>query len=1448
MRYINSFFFIVLLVFGSFLESNSQGFSNHNWYFGSSGSGLVFSKNTGTPVISPITALNLGGTATASDPLTGTVLFYTNGSRVYESTHGLMLNGTGLNGNTNGNQPVAICNLPGSPDRYYIFTNDADFNSGGNIEYTVVNMASAGNSIFPAPAVGAVDNSNKNVATGITNSSEGMVIVPNGAQDGFWLITHENSNNNYVVVPISSTGTVGAPVVTNIGAITLVSHIAYNQASGRIAVAPQNQNEDVEILDFDPASGALTNATTIAGTGNADFASEAVFDVEWSVTGDMLYFSRHGGAGTVANLMQYDVANATGPVNVLGAAVERSYGLQLAPDNNLYHLYQQTTAGPYLLGRVIEPDSLTTNPAFGYATALLNSANAQAEQFPAFLPPYDPGLILSFTPNSACLNNGVTFTPFLVNTATSDTVNIDQAFWDFGDGIGASNSIIPIYTYTDNSNLNPNVNLLVTSGGQGYAASGALTLTDFQLQVTMVQDTIFCTNEFPPPVGIDGTASVVAQISGTTTSIAWFGPGGQLPNTSATLQPDSAGYYYIVATDGSGCTAYAGVNVQEYGVAEQRANIWYFGQNAGIDFNSGAAVAIGDSQMNTFEGCAAISDRNGQIVFYTDGVNVYDRTHTQIVTNIGGEQDATQSAIVVPFINDETKYYIFTTQELYGSYTYQLKYSVFDLKENGGNGAIIEEDNLIFSPSTERVTASPNWLIAHEYGNNTFRAYPLTTAGIGQPVFSNIGSSHFFSDDEYGQGYMELGVNDRLITAVSNGSNENYLEIFDFDPSTGILSNYRQIDLAADGATGQVYGIEASSGGNKLFASVRNGANSQMIEYYFDSNDDPVFVQLVNNLPDIGAIQTGPDGQVYVAMNNLGTLGTITPNEDTLQMSIIDPTISTFSLAGGTQSTLGLPNFIQNLSSPAMQPTMTVMNGCGGDPLNFTATGTSTIDQFQWNIVMNNTIVASSTNQNPTFTNLTTPGTYTANLFIYNRCPNSPDATLTMDFEIYPPATVTTQLVQNVQSSCGGADGAFDIDVTSSVPFSYSVLGPVNSAGINLNGPLTINVTNLSAGSYTVVVTELVNGCSTTLTQAISDPVPYSSTVTPGNALCDGTGGTLEVNIAGTPGANSITYTISNQTTGAVVSGPTTEDISTTNPFTITGLDIGTYSLQLQDGSVPACSEFTANIVVTTPPIATLTMPTQASACGTNSVDVEITTDAGSLSINPATGVSFAGTTLTFALPGNYTVTALGDNIALCDNSQDITIIFNDVTPSPFVGQYIICPEDPLPDASQVTLSAGSSFITVNWFDDNNNPLTSGSAYDITGDSITIFEPGIVVAELTNAFGCVTVDTINIVEDCQPRIVAPNAFRPNSSDIDNQSFSVYSLFVVQDEFEIFIFSRWGEIVYESNDVNFAWNGSMNNRLDQQLPVGTYAYVIRFVSEYEPEKGVQEQRGGVLLIR
>jgi len=55
-------------------------------------------------------------------------------------------------------------------------------------------------------------------------------------------------------------------------------------------------------------------------------------------------------------------------------------------------------------------------------------------------------------------------------------------------------------------------------------------------------------------------------------------------------------------------------------------------------------------------------------------------------------------------------------------------------------------------------------------------------------------------------------------------------------------------------------------------------------------------------------------------------------------------------------------------------------------------------------------------------------------------------------------------------------------------------------------------------------------------------------------------------------------------------------------------------------------------------------------------------------------------------------------------------------------------------------------------------------------------------------------------------------------------------------------------VYTSNDRYFKWNGGFNGIASQPVPGGSYAYVIHYVSAFHPERGIQEKRGGVAVLR
>jgi gliding motility-associated-like protein len=1750
------FFKIILFVvlIGSPLLMSAQNLVGHNWYFGNSTQAIRFNRVNNSPTLINNKAIpfGVGGSSVATDPITGNLLFYTDGSNIYDITNAIMPSGTGLGANTTANQPVAIAKSPGQKTQYYVFSNTASFKTGGNISYRIVDMAAFGNAVFPNPALGDAVGTSNTAVGGLTGRSEAMMTVRHANGEDFWLITHANGTADYSVTLFTAAGPQTTTNFTGLGLIEVAANFSFHPQTNRIATSPQETTRDIEIVNFNPTTGVLSFNMRVLNTGVNTATNQAIYDTEWSPNGQYLYVSRYGEPGIQADLMQYDlVSNFSTLTSVLPSAVFRSYGVQIAPDSTtIYHLYQRASGGQFFLGAILTPDSVASalryNPtAFSAATDFLGS------QFPSFAPKDSVLLKVNFTSSGTCTNSPTSFFPQVKPGA-------DSLVWNFGDGTGSS-EWSPVYTYTKAGTFNVKVKAYLHGDTASFTAP--VTQTQFDLKITLVQDTTACACELPinngkptanPSISCPNDTSDDMKVKasfkgGTPTTMQWFGPGGLLPGqTTATLKPDSAGYYYLVATIGT-CSAYAGVNIKEYDSLDQRANIWYFGKNAGIDFNplpNDPAVAI-TGPLNTPEGCSVICDRNGQVIFSTDGQRIYDKDDVEIIIpvppGLGGEPGSTQSAIIIPVPNDETLFYIFTTQEVHGTYTYECRYSLFDLKLNNGKGGLAIINQLLFTKSTERLTGNPNWLVAHEYGNNSFRAYNITSQGISNPVISSIGSDHSFTSAVQGQGYMKLGTGNRLAVALSTPGVSNVVELFDFIDSTGMVTNFRKVDLKS--ATGQVYGVEISPGGNKLFATLKNTPSSDIYEFSIDSLGNTHLKQKVTKPGEIGAMQTGPDGNIYVAINNSTFLGTFTANEDTTLVSSAVTAFQPFNLVGGTTSQLGLPNFTQILSNPMQQPGFSFTGLCLGDSTSFSATGKDpAIDKFDWNFGDGN----SKADGGPSIKHLyKLSGTYTVNVKIYNKCevigtytgtviirdkpvapPSSvvmctgdavldanptnqpsmkyvwstgdttkqitvskqaiynvrltdsygcftdaqilaadnrpklnfgPDQTICQNVALAPldaqnPGTTYSWAINSVPTggtaqtqavdtslpgaftytvlvtdpittcikrdtitytvkesptwtatpvnptSCVVNDGSISLNISAPTGalFTYSITGPGitqsasdQSPGVVINTPST-----LDGGTYGITVADQVSGCATintvtlndpsftvaAVTNSVCDPIALNTTITPtpGPLIAASTyrvinSGTLAVAQASTPVAtgvltfttnalasNNQQYTVEVTNNGCVASSPpVTVNHSTKVPVTfatqtcsqpititastgttfnwsgpgITGSSTGasitaspgtgsqTYSLLVkQSGFCDRDTTFSVFVedikatltqsdkcddVVTLTATPTgnytylwtrsgsnvpggsqitiglndnnatyrVTVRSTVTACSSTATlnpqvvgDVRVTLlatnacEGAPFTItavpNPATITTFAWTRDKVALPtttakltdtkaGYYEATV---NQSGCTATDYMNVILSPVTAGSLRDAGVICPDPANPDLStrQITLDAGKNFLSYAWFKE-------GVALGATTQQYIATEAGNFSVDLVNTYGCASSDKTTLIQECDPRVTGPNAFRPTSSvveggDFTNRDFKVFTFFISDTDFQVFIFNRWGEMVYQSNDKNFRWNGGYNNNVNQPLPPGTYSYVVKYKSSYRPEDGVKETRGGVVLLR
>ena len=318
--------------------------------------------------------------------------------------------------------------------------------------------------------------------------------------------------------------------------------------------------------------------------------------------------------------------------------------------------------------------------------------------------------------------------------------------------------------------------------------------------------------------------------------------------------------------------------------AQAEASKWYFGINAGLDFSSGNPIALTNGELVTDEGCATISENNGDLLFYTDGITVWDKQHNIMPNGTGltGDSSSTQSAIIVPKPGDVSIFYIFTVDDLAGPNG--LRYSEVNMTLNGGNGDITNQKNIELNAfTTEKISAVKHangidfWVVTHDWNNNNFLSYQVTTAGVNiVPVISSVGEEHGDNGLD-SKGYLKISP-DASRLALASWSGNSVVEIFDFDNTTGIVSNPILIGngFFSTGPASGAYGIEFSPDSNLLYVTDQNFlfgfTTSRLFQFDLTLSTANDMINSVTTLYDdsdtntiLGALQLAVDGKIYIA-------------------------------------------------------------------------------------------------------------------------------------------------------------------------------------------------------------------------------------------------------------------------------------------------------------------------------------------------------------------------------------------------------------------------------------------------------------------------------------------------------------------------------------------------------------------------------------------------------
>ncbi|MBW7867477.1 MAG: gliding motility-associated C-terminal domain-containing protein [Brumimicrobium sp.] len=444
--------------------------------------------------------------------------------------------------------------------------------------------------------------------------------------------------------------------------------------------------------------------------------------------------------------------------------------------------------------------------------------------------------------------------------------------------------------------------------------------------------------------------------------------------------------------------------------SQKETNNWYFGANAGITFNTTPPTALLDGQMNTYEGCSSISDKDGNLLFYTNGITVWDRTH-QIMPNgsgLMGHTSAAQSGIAIPKPGDSKKYYLITVPHE-GSYE-GMRYSIIDMTLNNGLGDVVSSAKNIpmFGLSSEKIAVVRHsngvffWIIGRylEFGKSqTYITFLLDCDGIHveSPIIAE-GISTTISEN---WGYLVASPDGKKLACASEITG---IELLDFNNETGEISNPLYLgNMNYAGWDWGHYGVAFSPNSKILYGTnIENWAVAQWdltaqdipnSQFYLGDSEGSATVR-----PNYkgGAMQLGPDGKIYYCHTGNAFLGVINnPNVLGLGCNMQNNAVD----LGGRQSRLGLPPFIQSFA-----PTIKNTTACGSTETQFEVQGGNFLDSIKWLFGDPNSPNSSSTELDPSHDYGQT-GTFTVQLIRYFECGGD---TITKEITITPPTNDTT--------------------------------------------------------------------------------------------------------------------------------------------------------------------------------------------------------------------------------------------------------------------------------------------------------------------------------------------------------------------------------------------------------------------------------------------------------
>lgn len=482
---------------------------------------------------------------------------------------------------------------------------------------------------------------------------------------------------------------------------------------------------------------------------------------------------------------------------------------------------------------------------------------------------------------------------------------------------------------------------------------------------------------------------------------------------------------------------------------------------------------------------------------------------------------------------------------------------------------------------------------------------------------------------------------------------------------------------------------------------------------------------------------------------------------------------------------------------------------CVGQGLNLNGTGGIS---YSW--TGPNGFTSTSQNPNVSSTSLNNGGNYVLTVTDANGCVNTTNTNVTIN--PLPNASATGgSACENMNTSLSANGGA-----------TYTWSGP-NGFSSNLQNPTITNAQFAANGQYTVVVTSAAGCVSMAFASVVVNPAPVPQIIT-NSPICVN-------NILNLTATGGVSY----NWTGPNGFGAS---VATATINANTTLYSGNYQVLVTDAN--GCQASTsANAVINPLPIPNVTALNNTGCspvCATFNLTSNSPIVSSSWTMGDGSVASGTSVNACYATTGIYTITATVTDVNGCSNTAQN---FSEVYPTP-VADFNHAPLKPVVNVDQeVTFTDASHGATIsnwNWYFNSTAQFTS----NLQNPTFMYTEPGTYAVALVvkSDKGCIDTIVRQLVVGEDYGVYVPNAFSPNGDGL-NDIFQPKGFGIVK--YEIQIFDRWGEKVFQTKNFEQGWDGKFQGRGGEVIEEGSYTWLINVTSVFGK---AHELKGHVTLIK